>query len=64
MLLGYAERKFERKKPSKNLIWPPLLTTIKNVFTNILTARGEPRRFSILYWIWWGNITTDDEENV
>lgn len=54
MLLGYTERKLERRKPSKGFIWPPLLEIIKkNVFLNTLTARGGPRRISCLYWMQW-----------
>lgn len=28
----------------KLTLWPPLLKTIKNIFTNILKARGRPRQ--------------------
>jgi len=32
------------------------ITTVKNVFTNILTARGL-RRISCLYWTWQGMLS-------
>jgi len=37
-----------------------LVTIIKdntNVFTNKLTARGVPKRISILYWMQWGTLS-------
>lgn len=46
MLLGYADRKSEGQKASLNLIWPPLLKIVNNVFTNILTAKGESPVFT------------------
>mgnify|MGYP001855422792 CR=1 FL=1 len=41
-----CRRKIRKAKPSKNLIRPPLLKIIINVFTNTFTARGEPKRIS------------------
>lgn len=43
--------KIKRQKPSKNLIWTPLLKIIKNAFTNIIAAIQKPRRISVLYWV-------------
>jgi len=55
MLLGYAGRKLDRQEPSETLIWPPVLEMIKTLFfTNILIARGRPRRISLLYSLRWG----------
>lgn len=57
MSLGYREGKLEGQKPSKNLIYLPLLQLIKNVLINILTPRGGLRRFSILYWMQRGTLS-------
>lgn len=57
MYTGYAEGKSERQTPSKNFIWSPLSQIIKNVFMNIVTGRGGPRRISILNWMQQGTLS-------